>query len=248
MKIIDMHGHHGRFKGFTFYRSDTDSMIKEMDRNGVETLVLSSHRALFTPDGNLEGTLPALKESKGRFRGYWVIHPHRPEEFKAQIEQFEELREYFIGFKLLSSYHRYPIDGPNYKYMLDYANEHRLPVLMHTWENDRFNGYDNCRNICERYKDFTFLMGHSGFGDYPRFAQLARDYSNAFCELTAVYALDGAIEGMVKIAGSEKVLFGTDLPWFDPAYGIGCILHSCISDKDRENILYNNGAAILGHG
>ncbi len=245
MKIIDMHGHYGPMYGFKFFRADTAGMIGEMDRHGVEVTVLSSHRALFSPEGNLNGTLPALRESGGRFRGYWVIHPHRFEKHRHEIELFEKHRDLFVGFKFLSSYHQYPIDGPHYAYVLDYAEEHGIPVLMHTWTGDRYCGFDNCRAVAERYSAFPFLMGHSGFSEYARFAELARDHDNVYCELTATYALDGAVETMVKTAGSEKVLFGTDLPWFDQAYCIGCVRYSRITEKDRENIFYTNGARIL---
>jgi len=50
---------------------------------------------------------------------------------------------------------------------------------------------------------------------------------------------------MVEGAGSEKMLYGTDLPWFDPHYVIGCILFARIDDEDRHNILHRNAERLL---
>lgn len=50
---------------------------------------------------------------------------------------------------------------------------------------------------------------------------------------------------MVREAGSEKIVFGTDLPWFDPHYGIGCVVFSRITDEDRHNILHRNAEQLL---
>jgi predicted TIM-barrel fold metal-dependent hydrolase len=41
------------------------------------------------------------------------------------------------------------------------------------------------------------------------------------------------------------MLFGTDLPWFDPHYTTGCILFARISDDDRHNIFHRNPERIL---
>ena len=45
---------------------------------------------------------------------------------------------------------------------------------------------------------------------------------------------------MVEEVGADKVLFGTDMPWYDPNYGIGSVLFSRISDEDKIKILYEN--------
>ena len=41
------------------------------------------------------------------------------------------------------------------------------------------------------------------------------------------------------------MLFGTDLPWFSPLHGIGCVLSAEITDEDRRNILYRNAEKLL---
>ena len=63
--------------------------------------------------------------------------------------------------------------------------------------------------------------------------------------LTAAYAVAPIIARFVAEAGSERILMGTDLPWFDPMFCIGCILFSEIDDAARANILYRNAARLF---
>jgi len=74
---------------------------------------------------------------------------------------------------------------------------------------------------------------------------MAKDYPQLYLDLCAVMDDRGVLELFVERAGSEKVLFGTDLPWFDPHYYIGAILSADISDEERRDIFYRNGAKIL---
>lgn len=53
------------------------------------------------------------------------------------------------------------------------------------------------------------------------------------------------VEYFVEEVGSERILFGTDLPWFDPAYGIGCVVSARITDRDRYSILCGNARRIF---
>ena len=46
-------------------------------------------------------------------------------------------------------------------------------------------------------------------------------------------------------AGSEKIVFGTDMPWYSPHFAAGSVLFAHITDDDRHNILHRNAAKIL---
>jgi len=185
-----------------------------------------------------------IKKFPDRFRAYWVINPNYPDLLEGEIAQFSRM-EGFVGFKFLSDYHKYPLDGSRYGPALEYADEHRLPILMHTWGHSPFDSPALVEKLAGQYSKAVFFMGHSGYGEWEKAIQVAHDYPNAYLELTAAYEVNGVIEMMVQGAGSRKILFGTDLPWFDPHYAIGCILFSRITDADRHNILHRNAESIL---
>ena len=76
---------------------------------------------------------------------------------------------------------------------------------------------------------------------------LAKEFSNVYLELTAVFDDRGVIEKFVDAGLAPKMLFGTDLPWFDPHHAIGALLCADITDEDRHMILHRNAANLLAH-
>jgi len=241
--VIDMHAHLGPYQGIYFPNPSVEDMIRTMDRCGVRMSVSSSHAALIDTRENIK-MADVVRKHPDRFRAYWVINPNYPERIGKEIEQFSKL-DGFVGFKFLSDYHKYPLTSPRYEPALKYADERRLQVLMHTWGHSPFDSPTLVETLAGKYPNVVFLMGHSGYGEWEKSIQVAHDFPNVYLELTAAYAVNGVIDWMVKEAGSHKILFGTDLPWFDPHYGIGCVLFSRITDEERHNILHRNAEKLI---
>ena len=101
------------------------------------------------------------------------------------------------------------------------------------------------RQIAAEFPDATILMGHSQYGYWDEAIACAREHENVYCELTAAYAVAGLIKKMVDDGIGDKITFGTDLPWFDPMMGIGCIVFADIGDVARRKILRDNAARIF---
>ena len=243
--IIDMHGHFGPFNGIFFPNVTAEQMVGSMDRAGVRLIVCSSHEALLVNSGTGNARMAdVVRRFPDRFRAYWGVNPNEPDVLLRQLDGLAERKE-FVGIKFLSDYHRYPITGDAYVPALKYAQEHRMPVLMHTWGGSKFDGPELVGEVADRYPDLVILMGHSGYGEWDVSISVAKKHPNVYLELTAAYAVNGVVEKFVNEAGSEKVLFGTDLPWFDPHYAAGCILYAHISDNDRHNIFHRNAERIL---
>ncbi|NLC46732.1 MAG: amidohydrolase family protein [Firmicutes bacterium] len=241
--LVDLHGHWGPFSGIYFPKPYGDGMIASMDRSKVILNVFSSHAALSEGFECNFVTLQAVREYPQRFRGYVVYNPNEPQNWERCRKLFEKHEE-FVGFKIHPGAHNYPLSGKNYQPLFEYAHHSRALVLSHTWAGD-ICGTKAVEGIVEKYPEIRFLMGHSCYGEWEGAAQIARDYPHAYLELTAAYAVGGLVTYFVKQVGSEKMLFGTDAPWFDPYYPMGCIIFADISDEDRRNIFYRNAAKLL---
>lgn len=261
--IIDMHGHYGHFNWVYMPRPEAEQMIVSMEQQGVKALAFSSHTALFEDiDKGNDITRGVVKKYPGKFFGYISVNPHFPDSIKKEVKEFHKQKG-FLGFKLLPDYHMHPITGKKYEAVFEYANEYQLCVLTHSWGYSPYDGPILMEKIAKKYPKVMLLMGHSGYGDWDTSIGVARDYDNVYLELTAVYAthagivlkwcpeknfgigVNGIIEKMVAGAGSEKILFGTDLPWYSPHYAAGAILYSKISDQDVHNIFHRNAERIF---
>jgi predicted TIM-barrel fold metal-dependent hydrolase len=243
--IYDMHGHMGTWGAIYFPKGNAVDMIGTMDECGVKLLVFSHHHALMSPDTGNQPSITAVRRYPQRLRAYCVINPNYPELAAAELAGFEQHKDVFVGFKFLPDYHQVPITDSRYRPALDYARSKQLLVLMHTWGGSQFDGPEQVRLLAERYPDVRFLLGHSCHGDWAAAVSLANDFPNLYLELTAVFDDRGAIEKFVAETGSHRMLFGTDLPWFDPHHAVGVLLSAHLSDEDIHNICHRNAEKLL---
>jgi hypothetical protein len=244
--VVDAHGHFGPLSRIWFPTDGTSGMLRTMDRCGV-SVVISSHHVALTGDpfrGNAALTRDALEREPSRFLGYYTWNPHYAAEQERELATFPP-HEGFVGFKVHPSEHGVPLTDPRYSPLFDYANAHRLPVLSHTWGGSSVDSPELVSEVASRHPDMPFLMGHSGFGAWDASVRVAHECPNVYLELCAAYSVRGVIEKFVREIGSERVLYGTDLPWFDPAYVIGTVVWAEITDDDRRNILYRNAARLF---
>lgn len=245
--IFNTHAHYGPYGAIYFpQRGEAAAMLAAMDRAGVRIALISSHAALSDPIQGNEVTAEAVAAHPDRFRGYVVANPNYPEQIERDLAAFEQWQERgFVGFKIHPSSHAYPLTGPNFKSLFHFANARHIPVLSHTWGNDDNCGSKQVQEIIRAYPDMPFLAGHSCHGEWDAAIALAREYDNLYLELTAAYAVNGVLERMVAGAGAHKILFGDDLPWFDPLHGVGCVLCAHIGDDDRHAILHRNAESLF---
>lgn len=265
--IIDMHGHLGPLPGAYLPRATLEKMNCSLLRAGVRRIVCSHHEALFgdMDHGNAAMQL-AINKYPNIFSGYWAINPNNQGKVDDLINKFK-VSSGFVGFKVLPDYHSYPLSGIKYDNIFSYAHEQRLLVLVHTWGKSVYNNPEQLAQVARKYPNAVFLMGHSGYGQWEDSVGIAKELSNVYLELTAVYVahdfamfpagsgtplpissclhVNGIIEYMVQRASSEKIVFGTDLPWYSPWFAAGAVLFSHITDDDRQNIMFRNAEKLL---
>ena len=243
--IIDMHGHMGAWSGIYFPKAEPDQMVRIMDRSGVRLLVFSHHDALSLPDIGNEASATAVRRHPDRLRAYCVINPHEPGLAAADMARFDARRDIYVGLKLHATMHGVSYLDDRYKTAFSFADDLRLPVLLHTWDDPRCNA-EVVRSLARQYRHATLIMGHSCYPHWEGAAELAREFDHVYLELCAVLQeQNGALDWFAGRAGSEKILYGTDFPWFSHHYYIGGVLAADISDDDRRNIFYRNARRIL---
>lgn len=266
--IIDMHGHVGPFYGCYLPSSPIDRMRHRLKRCGVRRIVCSHHSALAcdVERGNQQ-MQEIVTAHPDEFLAYWVVNPNSPDITKRDLRAFHD-RTGFVGLKFWPDYHLVPVNSPKYRPALEFADEHGLLVLVHTFGESPFDAPALLADAAGRHPRARFLMGHSGYGEWETSVAIARDYPNVYLDLTSVVqALDfsqmpggslmprvpaisphvnGLIEFMVATAGSRKIVFGSDLPWYSQHYHAGAVLFSRISDEARHDILHRNAERLLG--
>lgn len=240
--IYDMHGHMGKHYAIYFKRSEPKDIVEHIKRIGVKRLVFSHHHTLMGGTLRNEAAIDMCKEFPDVLRVYLGVVPGLEDYIKEDIAKYDSFAPYAVGLKLLGGYHVNDMGDPRYEYALSFANERGLPVLIHTWGKDV-----TLLPVLQKYPNAKFFLAHSCYGAFDYAIQCVKECpGNVYLELTAIPGERGVIEKLTAAVGSERLLYGTDMPWFDEYQGVGGVIAADITDQDKYNILCGNTERILG--
>lgn len=244
--IYDMHCHGGTISSIYFKNGDMESMIQHMRSIGVRRTAFCHFYAQLGNWRNEEDYKICLRYPDF-LRMYVVISPKFPEQVKEELASFDRWAPYAIGLKVLPDYHLLPLNDPAYEYALKFADERGLPVLCHTWGFSQYDGGAIMLEVAQKYPRIRFFIAHCIYGEWEYTRRIVTETpGNVWLDLTCIPGERNRIEELVSYAGSERVIFGTDLPWFDEYQAVGGVLSAKISEDDMKNILYRNVEKILG--
>ncbi len=243
--IYDLHGHMGPLPGAHLPCCTEEAMLAQMDRAGVRWLVFCHHSSLFAPDIGNRPNIEAVRRHPGRFRAYCGINPNYPELVQQDIDSFDQFSDVYVGFKFLADYHQVSIDDARYRAAWELAHEKRLLMLLHTWGGSTFSGPEQVKRMAHAYPQAQILAGHSWHGQWQAAIDVARECPNVFLELTAVLDDCDIVATLVDALGPERIVFGTDCPWFNHHYYVGALLGAAIDDGARRSILHGNARRLL---
>jgi uncharacterized protein len=246
VRIIDAHCHLGWFRNFHIPDHGADDIVAVFDRLGIDAGVVAAHAGISSDFrfGNDE-VLAAVEKHPGRVYGYCCVNPNYPEEASDELARcFDNPR--FRGIKLHPELHDdYPLDGPGYAPVWSFADERRLPVLVHSY----FGGdsLDTFAAIAERHESATLLLGHGGLDlGVPAVVDLVHRLPNVYLDLTGPASWDGLIEFLVAEVGADRLLFGSDIPFVNAAQQLGGCAYARITSPERRRILGENAQRLFG--
>jgi len=236
--IVDMHTHLGSWAGFAMAGNDADSMVRQMDRVGVSRMVCT-HQAAMAADvvfGN-DQVLEAMRRHPARILGYACTYP-----VSATLGIDEIMRcldAGMVGVKMHDA-NKIPYTADQYKPIWRHANEHGLPVLLHTW-----GGLDKLEPLFKEYGDAHVLLAHSGCTRADDYVRYAVEYPHVYLDLAFSGCKHGLVEYFAEHASARKVVFGSDMPWMPLSQQIGKVVFADISEEQKRTILVDNPRRIL---
>jgi predicted TIM-barrel fold metal-dependent hydrolase len=93
----------------------------------------------------------------------------------------------------------------------------------------------------------TFVLGHAGALQADEALELARRHDNVYLELSGQSL--SSIKRMLDRGPTDRILFGTDWPWYHQAIGLAKVYLATEGREDlRRKVLYDNAARLLGLG
>lgn len=221
--------------------SSAECMVEKLNRLGVQTAVTAPWEGCCT-DGLASNDYAVFAANKftGRFLAYNCCNVNYAEDLCGWQEYLDKYPDVFVGIKPYWVYQQFSLLDESVQPWLEYANQHKLALLLHTGWGARI--VDEVPALAERYKDITFILAHSGqsYKTAKENIALIKKYSNVVAEITATDTTRGMIEYLVSEIGADRVLYGSDMPLRDPATQLGWVAYAKISYEDKCKILNGN--------
>jgi predicted TIM-barrel fold metal-dependent hydrolase len=235
---IDAHAHIGKFGSWARVESTSDELIAQMRMYNIE------RSAIFYTDNEL--VREAVNKYPNQFVGYVWPDPNEGEPAIKLVKI--ALKEWkFKGIKLHPLFHSFlPNDEIVYPIMEE-ARRARVPVAIHSG-HPPFSLPWSIGELAENYKDITIVMLHMGHGHgvYIQAAiNTARRFDNIYLE-TSGMPMHTKIKEAIDILGEDRVIYGSDSPFHEPAVEIDRICSAGLTDNQLKKIFYENAHTVLG--
>lgn len=244
--VYDVHGHMGLHPAIYMSHAAPETMVRHLRRAGAK-LIFTHHYALNDWSFRNATCVEIARRFPDDLRVYMAVNPHCQKNIEEDLALYDSWAPTVCGLKILADYHRTPVTDARYEKAFAFAEERRLPVLFHTWGGSSNNGAPQLLELSKRYPHITYLIGHSFYGDWNGVAKVrAESPATCYFELTSIPGQAGLIERLVDLVGADRILYGTDLPWFDEFQAIGGVLCADISDEAKKAILHDNAVRIFG--
>ncbi len=222
-----------------------ENLLRIMDRRGIS-------RAVVLPIAPYSTSLQYLEKCRGepRLIPFASVHPQGDWEKDLEYAMANGCR----GLKIHPILQRIPPESPFLFDLLEAFKRYRKPVVFHTGEFDYFvprDGYSSygdvrrLEKLIAAFPDLPIILGHMGLYYPERALELARRHENVYLE-TSFQPLR-VVKEALRVAGRERVIFGSDWPESDPAFALRIARKAAGDDVDLwERITSRNILSLIG--
>jgi len=241
--IIDAHAHvgEGELLNDIFQVNNDPRRVEHlMTKAGVDRTVIFPVTYKDYAQPNME--VAKLAKENPRFIGFARIRADSPDAPAMLDFAVHELG--LKGVKIHPSLEGFPTRETMRK-----LNELRVPVVFHSGMGLAPLTFEG---IASSYPDLPIILAHIGteldfrymFSSTQQAIWMANHFDHVYLDTAAVY-IQRCLEQAVAEVKADKIIFGTDSPWFHPAIELARIRDLEISDSDRDKILGVNIARLL---
>ncbi|MDE1860998.1 MAG: amidohydrolase [Candidatus Micrarchaeota archaeon] len=237
--IIDTHTHVGLTKDKGDGNGLTLEELKDsMKRYGIDKAIAFP----FNEPGDLvEASIRILKAADESIIPFLRFDPKA-----VTADQLDRIltENAFKGIKLHTRGQDFsPLDSryfPLYKVI----ERHGLPIIFHTRKEANPNSDpDMIARIAERLPGIDIVLAHFAFFSEVAFRYIEKE-PNLYTETSGV-STNHVIKRMADKVGSNKIMFGSDIPYSDQEIELMKVRKSGLGKKDMDRILYQNAMRIL---
>ena len=236
----------GSFYGIKMAEDGTsDSLIKEGSAIGVEKYVVHSTATTVHQVRSINEYIYGEMQAHPEFIGFMTLH-NEMEDAAIEEEVALAISRGMKGVKLHPDFQKFNIDDAENLYRVTAG---KLPVLLHMGDKRYdFSSPLRLRKMAEKYPEQIFIGAH--FGGYSVWdkVECLKDLTNVYFDTSSsLWFLDKEkASDMIHSFGAHRYFFGTDFPMWKHDEELKRFLALDLTEEEREDILYNNVAKLLG--
>lgn len=254
MKIIDMHAHifpdkiaaKATASVGTFYDTDmgflgnSETLLKMGSAAGVTNYVVHSVATTAHQVRSINDFLAAQCAEHPEFIAFAAMHPDF-DDIPGEIERIISMG--FKGIKLHPDFQQFLIDEERAMPIYE-AAEGRLPILFHTGDyRYEWSKPQRLANVIDIFPKLDCIAAH--FGGWSETDSAIKVLLDRRCwiDTSSTYGFINdfpKIRDMIKLWGTDRILFGSDFPMWDPAGELEWLRRCELPDEDMEKILHKN--------
>ncbi len=238
--ILDCHCHAGKGDLLTApWNTDApiETYLRRAQAAGIDkTIVFAAIHTDYARANAQVGRIVA--HYPDRLIGFAMVHASRDAGRIFRMVQEAVVKWRFRGIKV------WGFEATPTREVCDTARAFRLPVLVDVGLKPHI-----VEMLAPQYPDVNFVVPHLGsfIGDWKAHQQVVDQvvrYSNVYADTSSVRAFDYIVQA-VKRAGSRKLLFGSDGPWFHPGVEIHKIRLLGLRSEDEALVLGGNALRLI---
>ena len=190
----------------------------------------------------------AALEMRRQFPDFYIpgihVHPDFPEESLAELETMNKQHQVKLLGELVAYIMKYPdYTVPQLDDIWALANELGMVVNLH------LHNLEEAATILRRFPELKLIIAHptSETKEYNARLELISRYPNAAIDISGSGPNSwNMLRHAIKVAGCEKIIFGTDFPLRNPGMYVAGVLFEELSETERHAIFGGNFARMLG--
>lgn len=254
-EIIDAHIHpaimveNSDFTQFSF-TTPPEKLVSTLKRAGISRAAGSVIRRFHEIPSwaDIHQLNLAALEMQRLFPDFYIpgihIHPEYPEQSLAELETMNRVH----GVKLLGELVAYMMMYPDYTVdVLDdiWALARDLDMVV----NLHLHNLEEAATILQRFPTLKLIIAHptSDMKQYRERLELIARYPNAALDISGSGPNTWQmVRYGLKVAGAEKIIFGTDFPLRNPGMYVAGVLFEELSDAENAAVFGQNFKRLLG--
>lgn len=240
--MIDAHCHAGDFPKYFSGTHPPEKLVADFDSAGVEAGIIAFLNTYDMVAAN-DRALAACEAHQGRFYGYIYLNPHMLDTAIAEFER-RSADPHFRGVKL------HPMNDVYYPFLKDFFPLYErieasgMPVLWHSGTSP-YSHPLQIAYVAHRFPKMPCILGHFGLSDLTWECFPAADLAENIYVDTTANPIVPVMNDWIAEFGAERMLWGSDFPFYSVAYEAEKLAHLGRNDRERELIAAGNARRLF---